>query len=102
MLQVTLKDSTLLITVESDLHFEHLPELECDLQDFKLPLNVVKICLDLSKVRFIDSTGVMFLVNWLHSLSQKYSIELVDLNEHVESILKICGIEHFSSSISIK
>ncbi|MEH6941962.1 STAS domain-containing protein [Bacillus sp. JJ722] len=97
MLQVTLKDSTLLITVESDLHLGHLPEFECDLQDFTLPLNVVKICLDLSKVRFIDSTGVMSLVNWLHPLSQKYAIELVGLNERVASILKICEIEQFSS-----
>ncbi|WP_042352511.1 STAS domain-containing protein [Bacillus massiliigorillae] len=97
MLQVTLKDSTLFITVENDIHFEHLPELECDLQDFKPPFNVVRICLDLSKVRFIDSTGVVSLLNWLHPLSQKYSVEMMGLNEHVESILKICEIEHFSA-----
>lgn len=97
MLHTKGNDSTLFIIVEKDIHFEHSADLEGAVKDFKIPEDTTEISIDLAKVRFIDSTGVGFLITWLHPLSQKYKIEFTGTNEHVKKILNICKLDQFAT-----
>lgn len=95
MLQTKIKDDLLEIKVLRDIHFENFPQLEMELEEFKLPENIRHIIIDFSNVTFIDSTGISFLVKWLHPLKDRMTLQFNGVREPVKKILSICKIDQF-------
>jgi anti-anti-sigma factor len=95
MLQTILNENTMLVKVSTDIHFENSHQLEVDLVEFIVPNETVKMVIDFKNVGFIDSTGISYLIKWLHPLSEKIPIEIIGASEPVKKILEICKIDQF-------
>ncbi|MFJ7748198.1 STAS domain-containing protein [Peribacillus sp. NPDC097295] len=95
MLHTHINQDTFNINILNDVHYENSTYFERLLNTFQVPDNINRIQIDLSKVNFIDSTGISFLVKWLYPLSAKLDIELTGATEPVKKILSICKMDQF-------
>ncbi|MFJ7832505.1 STAS domain-containing protein [Peribacillus sp. NPDC097206] len=95
MLHVHIDQNTFNVHILSDIHYENSSYLERLLNTFQVPDNIDRLQIDLSKVKFIDSTGISFLVKWLYPLSANLEIEMTGATKPVKKILSICKIEQF-------
>ncbi|MFJ7640685.1 STAS domain-containing protein [Peribacillus sp. NPDC097224] len=95
MLHVHIDQNTFNVHILSDIHYENSSYLERLLNTFQVPDNIDRLQIDLSQVKFIDSTGISFLVKWLYPLSANLEIEMTGATKPVKKILSICKIEQF-------
>ncbi|MGE7782130.1 STAS domain-containing protein [Peribacillus sp. NPDC097264] len=95
MLHVHIDQNTFNVHILSDIHYENSSYLERLLNTFQVPDNIDRLQIDLSKVKFIDSTGISFLVKWLYPLSANLEIEMTGATKPVKKILSICKMEQF-------
>lgn len=86
-------DNRLLITIYKDINFETARDLEYEVKNFEIPEKVTFVKLDLSNVRFIDSTGVSLMIKWLFPLSKQYKISINGASEPLKNILRISKID---------
>ncbi|WP_096200866.1 STAS domain-containing protein [Bacillus sp. FJAT-45350] len=89
------EDSKLAVIVQGDINFETARELEITIMEQDFEVKAKEIEIDLSDVRFIDSTGVSLLIKWLHPLSKESEIIISNASEPIKNILKICKIDQF-------
>lgn len=92
---VTEDDNQLLIIIHKDINFETVRDLEIQVKNFELPEEIASIKLDLSAVRFIDSTGVSLMIKWLFPLSKQYPVSIDGASEPLRNIFRISKIDQF-------
>lgn len=95
MLHIHIDRNTFNVNILNDVHYENASYFENLLTTFQVPEHIERLQIDLSKVTFIDSTGISFLVKWLYPLSTKLDIELTGATEPVKKILSICKMDQF-------
>ena len=95
MLHIHIDQNTFNVNILNDVHYENYSYFEKTLNTFQVPEYINRIQIDLSKVNFIDSTGISFLVKWLYPLSATLDIELTGATEPVKKILSICKMDQF-------
>jgi anti-sigma B factor antagonist len=83
------------IQVSVDINFETSRKLELEIQAYEISKDVKELEIDLSCVRFIDSTGVSILIKWLHPLTKTIEVSLVGASAPIKNILHICKIDQF-------
>lgn len=89
------KDNKMFIDINTDINFETSEQIEKEITKYTIPDEVEEVVIDLSNVRFIDSTGVSILIKWLHPISLSKKVSLVGSSEPIKNILKICKIDQF-------
>lgn len=95
MLQIFNYEDICKVHILKDVHLENSQFLEEALETFDIPNYVKTLQVSFANVKFIDSTGISFLVKWLYPLSEKVEIEILDVTEPVKKILFICKINQF-------
>lgn len=88
-------NTTLNISINSDINFETTRQMEMVLQDYQISSSINELNLDFKHVRFIDSTGVSLLIKWLHPLTGSKTIRIHNASEHIKNVLRICKLEQF-------
>jgi anti-sigma B factor antagonist len=90
------QDGRLLVTPEGELDLTTVPLLEQRLTDV-LPGG--KTVLDLSRVSFIDSTGIALLVS-ISATAREHAwhLELRDPSPHVERLISLTGVAELLGS----
>jgi anti-anti-sigma factor len=81
------------IEFTGDINFETVRQIESEVKDWVIPDDVKTLYLDLQNVRFIDSTGVGFLISWIHPLTSRYEAEIINTSVPVKNILQICKLD---------
>ncbi|WLR52927.1 STAS domain-containing protein [Bacillus tianshenii] len=88
-------NSTLNITINTDINFETTREMELILQDYDISSNITELNLDFKGVRFVDSTGVSLLIKWLHPLTNSKIVRIHNASAPIKNVLRICKLEQF-------
>jgi anti-sigma B factor antagonist len=84
---------TSVITLEGDLDLSSAPQLRHALQE-KLAAGHTRLVLDLSLVRFIDSTGLGVLVGAERQLGDAGGIAIVGSGRRVQNLLEVTGLDY--------
>lgn len=89
------KENKVYVNIDTDINFETAEQVEKEIANYQLPDGVEEIVINLSKVRFIDSTGVSILIKWLHPISKSLKVSFEGSTEPIKNILRICKIDQF-------
>ncbi|WP_027415934.1 STAS domain-containing protein [Aneurinibacillus terranovensis] len=84
---------TIHLHFEGDINFETVRKIEVKIRDWIVPSHTKKITLDFQKVKFVDSTGVGFLISRIHPLTSRYQVEINNASLPVKNILQICKLD---------
>lgn len=76
-----------------DINFETVRQLETKIREIPLPETVSHLIINLQHVKFIDSTGVGFLISWIHPLTSRYRVTIINTSVPVKNILQICKLD---------
>ncbi|WCK55862.1 STAS domain-containing protein [Aneurinibacillus sp. Ricciae_BoGa-3] len=93
MLKFIEHEDSVTIKFNGDINFETVRQIESHVKDWKIPEHIKTLYLDLHNVRFIDSTGVGFLISWVHPLISRYQAEIIHASVPVKNILQICKLD---------
>lgn len=85
----------LFVSIHTDINFETGRDLEVEVKEFKVESEITTITIDLSDVRFIDSTGISLLIKWLYPLSTNCEVTISGASEPIKNILRISKIDTF-------
>lgn len=89
------KDKVVYVNFHDDINFETAEEIEAHITKYSFSEDLEEVVVDLSKVRFIDSTGVSILIKWLYPISQQAEVTFQGSTEPIKNILKISKIDQF-------
>lgn len=89
------KNNKVIVNIDEDINFETAEKIEEHINKYEFPQEIEEVIVDLSKVRFIDSTGVSILIKWLHPISQQRKVSFEGSTKPIKNILKICKIDQF-------
>jgi anti-anti-sigma factor len=93
MVTYTLQENTMIFTFQDDINFETVRQLETKVRELHIPEQLSQLVIDLQEVRFIDSTGVGFLISWIHPLISRHQVKIVNSSLPVKNILQICKLD---------
>ncbi|GEN35378.1 MULTISPECIES: STAS domain-containing protein [Aneurinibacillus] len=93
MITYSVQTDQILFTFKEDINFETVRQIEIKVREIKIPEQPTKLVIDLEQVRFIDSTGVGFLISWIHPLISRYQIRIINSSLPVKNILQICKLD---------
>ncbi|BAU29214.1 anti-anti-sigma factor [Aneurinibacillus soli] len=78
---------------KEDINFETVRQLETKVREISLPETVSHLIINLQHVKFIDSTGVGFLISWIHPLTSRHRVTVINASIPVKNILQICKLD---------
>lgn len=93
MITCDVQNKQIVCTFHEDINFETVRQIETKVREFVLPKQPSELVIDLAHVRFIDSTGVGFLISWIHPLISHYQIQMINSSLPVKNILQICKLD---------
>ena len=93
MINYSVQSHEVTFEFKEDINFETVRHLETKVREIPLPKTADRLILDLKHVRFIDSTGVGFLISWIHPLTSRYRITIMNTTIPVKNILQICKLD---------
>ncbi|NLK63233.1 MAG: STAS domain-containing protein [Fusobacteria bacterium] len=99
MFNYEIANDTCIIELKSEFTIHELKDLKVIHSDLE-EKNIYNIVLDMSSVRYIDSSGIGFLVKLLkYSKRNSGELKLYSVTEEVKSILRLVNLYSFFSII---
>ncbi|MBN6188374.1 STAS domain-containing protein [Aneurinibacillus sp. BA2021] len=93
MITYDVQEKTITFIFREDINFETVRQIETKVREVTFPEPPGELVIDLAHVRFIDSTGVGFLISWIHPLLSHYQIRIINSSLPVKNILQICKLD---------
>ncbi|MCI1692589.1 STAS domain-containing protein [Aneurinibacillus aneurinilyticus] len=93
MINYNVDHEQITFTFKEDINFETVRQIETKVRELEIPGQPKRIVIDFKQVRFIDSTGVGFLISWIHPLISDYQIRIINSSFPVKNILQICKLD---------
>lgn len=93
MINYNVDNNQIIFTFKEDINFETVRQIETKVREMEIPQQPKEIVIDLKQVRFIDSTGIGFLISWIHPLISDYQIRVINSSLPVKNILQICKLD---------
>ncbi|MBS2772189.1 STAS domain-containing protein [Anoxybacillus rupiensis] len=94
MIQITTNNDVMIAVFQQDINFETTRIMEEILLHHTYS-NISRLQIDLSAVRFIDSSGVRLFISWLYPLKDRIHIEIIGASAPIKNVLSICQIDQF-------
>lgn len=91
MINIVTYDDKIVVSFQQDINFETSRIMEETIQS--QPWDTPHLQIDLSAVRFIDSSGVRLLISWLYPLKDRVRIEMTGVSAPIKHILSICQLD---------
>ncbi len=95
MIEYEIANESGIIEMGNELTIHELKELKSIHKEFEMN-DIYNVILDMSKVRYIDSSGIGFLVKLLkYTKRNNGELKLYSLTEEVKSILRLVNLYSF-------
>ncbi|MED0677096.1 MULTISPECIES: STAS domain-containing protein [Aneurinibacillus] len=93
MIDYKVQENQVVFIFQEDIHFETVRQMEEKVKEVELPEYPNQLIIDLRQVRCIDSTGIGFLISWIHPLLSHYEVKMINSSLPVKRILQICKLD---------